>query len=217
MKVVANLEAISRSSAVEDNDAPRGQTLNIPLHEKNKAANSSPDLAFIHNYSNMNNISPRSISGILTALNLPELGSTACGTIKPTPRNVQLFLFCEYSILKTILSVLNKFKRVIVFKWVGPNLSSIDGEDAPPLYLNQALVALLQFPIMAKVFLLLASTQMAVNQGLDPQKCPHSLSIKAEILAHVNYLIKQDFNVVGLELTWTVLHLAMIEVGRWYD
>lgn len=72
----------------------------------------------------------------------------------------------------------------------------------------------LQFPIMAKIFLLLASTQMATNNGLDPRNCPQSLSIKAEILTHINNLINQDFKIVAFELIRTVLHLAILEVGK---
>ncbi|KAH8592680.1 hypothetical protein B0O99DRAFT_716556, partial [Bisporella sp. PMI_857] len=96
-------------------------------------------------------------------------------------------------------------KTILVFQWVGPRLSSIDGKDAPQFYTNGILPALLPHPVMPNVFLLIASTYKAMNRGIDPQTCPQFLSLKADVYSRINDLLGQDFMAVGIDLILSFL------------
>lgn len=101
----------------------------------------------------------------------------------------------------------------IVHQFVVPKLSSVDGTTSTGLYLKMIVPWMIQSPLMPNLTILVASFAQGLHQGLDANKCPETLAIKAKVLSLTNEFLARDFKEVGLDAILTVAHLASLEVS----
>jgi hypothetical protein len=150
--------------------------------------------------------SSRAVGGVLSAVN----GWNTIA-VEPTSRNAELFHFCK--LFHPRCPIANNLTQG-VHEFVVPNLSSIEGTSAPPIYRQNRVPWMIKSPLMPHIAILLASFARCMDRRENVNKCQETLALKVKALALTNEFLAKDFGLIGNDALHAVVHLACLEVSQ---
>ena len=92
-------------------------------------------------------------------------------------------------------------------------MSSLDGQDTPSLHHDAIMPLLMQSPLLPKIGILEAAGFREIFRRPDAAEARKMIVLKGEILSHINSSL-EDFDKIYQETIQSVLHLALLEVGK---